>query len=174
VTEFGYEPKRRKSLSDLFGGSSALRTITNRLSIGRSSLVQGIPPQLKLSHENQGGTRHEGVYASDWTSRAQENYWLNHIQGNDWPTQIQDIQSTPTRIPIQAPQIRPTRFMGNIVEGIEVLSERTETRPSSKLHQETEFPSNIVKARGLVKQDLSIAVPSTWYRLQIAVCATNT
>ena len=94
VTEFGYEPKRRKSLGDLFGGSSALRTITHRLSLGRSSVVQGIPPQSRLSHETQAETIHEGAYASDWISQTQDNHWLRHIQ---------DIQSTPLRVPVQVP-----------------------------------------------------------------------
>jgi hypothetical protein len=138
VTEFGYQPKRRKSLGDLFGGSPTLRTITNRLSLGRSSVLQGIPPHSRISGEAQTGTIHEGTNLSDFMSQLQENHWLNHVQDGHCLSPIQEIRPTPTRIPIQVPQMRSTRLMGDIMENLELSSNPVEGSVNSKLSQQTE------------------------------------
>jgi hypothetical protein len=137
VTEFGYQPKRRKSLGDLFGGSSTLRTITNRLSLGRSSVLQGIPPKSRMSDEAQTGTIHEGPNLSDCMSQLQDNHWLNHIQDDHCLSPIQQIRPTPTRIPIEVPQMRSTRVMGDIMEDLELSSDPVEGSVNSKLSQQT-------------------------------------
>jgi hypothetical protein len=138
VTEFGYQPKRRKSLGDLFGGSSTMRTIANRLSLGRSSVLQGIPPQSRMSGEAQTGTIHEGANLSDCMSQLQENHWLNHIQDDHCVSPIQEIRPTPSRIPIQVPQMRSIRLMGDIMEDLELSSDPVEGSVNSKLSQQTE------------------------------------
>lgn len=138
VTEFDYQPKRRKSLGDLFGGSSTMRTITNRLSLGRSSVLHGIPLQSNISGEAQTGTIHEGADVSDCMSQPQENHWLHHIQDDQPVSHFQEIWPISSRIPIQVPpQVRSIHLMGDIMEDVELSSDPVERSLNSKLSHQT-------------------------------------
>jgi hypothetical protein len=115
-----------------------MRTITNRLSPGRSSVLQGIPPQSKMSGEAQTGTIHEGASLSDCMSQLQENHWLNHIQDDYSVSPFQEIWPTPSRIPMQVAELRSIRLMGDIMEDVELSSDPVEGSVNSKLTQRTE------------------------------------
>jgi hypothetical protein len=115
-----------------------MRTITNRISLGRSSVLQGIPPQSKMSGEAQTGTIQESANLSDCMSQLQENHWLNHIQDDHSVSSIQEIRPTPSRIPIQVPQMRSSRLMGDIMEDVRLPSDPVEGSVNSKLSQQTE------------------------------------